>query len=293
MDPCLKHDADVQRYIDNELTGRKLESFLAHLKTCDKCRKRVEQERALSGILRKSRPLYSAPRDLRNRVAATLNQHLESDLKPRPRREGLRERLRRLLPYVGHIVPRPTIWVPALLAITLCLVVAPNAVREVRAASYVETAVSTHRSYLSGDLPLEIRTGSSEVVTAWLSDKLPFPFRLPTSQSDIGATPTYRLIGARLVNYRKHPAALITYEQGPTDMISLLVASSASAVVAGGDVVHAGSLTFHYRSESGFKVITWSTHGLSYALVSDVAGSSGASCLVCHQNMADHEHFKH
>jgi ribose 1,5-bisphosphokinase PhnN len=84
---------------------------------------------------------------------------------------------------------------------------------------------------------------------------------------------------------------LVTYETSNKEKISLIVASSDSAVVAGGEEVRAGSLTFHYRDRSGLKVITWTAHGLSYALVSNVAGSARASCLVCHQNMTDHSTF--
>jgi hypothetical protein len=51
-------------------------------------------------------------------------------------------------------------------------------------------------------------------------------------------------------------------------------------------------LIFHFRTENGFKVITWSTHGLSYALVSNVSGSARESCLVCHQDMADRLNFR-
>jgi hypothetical protein len=167
----------------------------------------------------------------------------------------------------------------------------PNAVRQVRAASYVETAVAAHRSYLDGDRPLELRSSSPELVTTWFADKVPFPFRLPNAQSTPNSTPAYRLTGAGLVNYRGNKAALVTYEK-ESGKISLLVASSKAAPVAGGDEVRFGDLTFHYRTDNGFKVITWSNHGLSYALVSSVSGSARESCLVCHQNMADHHTFR-
>jgi hypothetical protein len=167
----------------------------------------------------------------------------------------------------------------------------PNAVRQVRAASYVETAVAAHRSYLDGDRPLELRSSSPELVTAWFADKVHFPFRLPNAQSTPNSTPAYRLTGAGLVNYRGNKVALVTYEK-EGGKISLLVASSKAAPVAGGREVRFGDLTFHYRTDNGFKVITWSNHGLSYALVSSVSGSPRESCLVCHQNMADHHTFR-
>jgi hypothetical protein len=135
--------------------------------------------------------------------------------------------------------------------------------------------------------PLGLRSTSSELVTAWFTSKVPFNFRLPNAQSASNDTLSYRLTGASVVSYRGNPAALVAYER-EKENISLLVASSDSAPVAGGDEVRFGDLTFHYRTNDGFKMITWSNHGLSYALVSSVSGSARESCLVCHQNMSDH-----
>jgi anti-sigma factor RsiW len=179
----------------------------------------------------------------------------------------------------------------AVLLLTFLFLFIPNAVRQVRAASFVETAVAAHRSYLDGNRPLGLRSSSSQFVTAWFTGKVPFHVRLPNAEFVSGDTPAYQLIGASLVNYRGNPVALVTYQK-KNERISLLVASSSSAPVAGGDQVHFADLTFHYRTDDGFKVITWTNHGLSYALVSSVSGSARESCLVCHQNMSDHQTFK-
>ena len=88
-----------------------------------------------------------------------------------------------------------------------------------------------------------------------------------------------------------HHAALVIYET-QKEKISLLVASARSAPIAGGDEVHSGNLLFHYFSQEKFKVITWSNHGLSYALVSSLSASARESCLVCHQNMADRDVYR-
>jgi hypothetical protein len=195
---------------------------------------------------------------------------------------------------VSGLLERLSSWrilVPAAAALALCLAVVPDVVRNVQAASYVETAVATHRNYLSGRLASELQTTSPEAVTAWFAGKVPFDFRLPVAESAPEKNPAYRLTGAALGNYEGKPAALVTYAT-QNDKISLLVDSSTSAIVAGGDEVRFGSLTFHYRTDSGFRVITWSNHGLSYALVSSVSGTARSSCLVCHQNMADSNEFK-
>jgi hypothetical protein len=139
--------------------------------------------------------------------------------------------------------------------------------------------------------PTGILSSSPEQVTAWFTGKVPFQFRLPVSGRAPNARPFYRLIGASLVAYQGSPAALVVYEARGEEKISLLVASNKSAVVAGGDEIQYGTQTFHYLSKAGFKIITWSNHGLSYALVSSISSSARGSCLVCHQNMPDRDGF--
>jgi hypothetical protein len=182
----------------------------------------------------------------------------------------------------------------------LCILLVSNVVHEVRAAEYVDAALSTHRDYLNGQLPLQIRSDSPQVVTGWLAGKVAFPFRLPDSQAQSTGKPAYRLLGARVVDYRGSRAGLVTYEAPQNDTknetrnntISLLVASSDYAVVAGGVEIRSGDLVFHHRTDSGFQIITWSNHGMAYALVSRAAGSARGSCLVCHQSMADRDTFR-
>ena len=289
MSPCDEVSLKAMRYLDDRLQGQELRDFRAHLEVCPNCRASVETERALSRLLHRSRPLYSAPPALRARVAVAVEKHSGPILA----RENF---YKRLLRSVGNGFADPVRRVvrlrllAATLAVTaMLLAFVPSAVRQLRAADYVETAVTTHRSYLDGNLALGIRSDSPEQVSSWFTGKVPFQFRLP--QSTPGSIPTYQLAGASLVSYRGSPAALIIYEK-QKERISLLVASSQSAVVAGGEEVRSGALMFHYRTDQGFKVVTWSNHGLSYALVSSVSGSARESCMVCHQSMADHQNFR-
>jgi anti-sigma factor (TIGR02949 family) len=277
----------ILRYLDNEFSGRELETFRAHLQSCPTCKVRLEEERALSTVLHRSRPLYRAPEELRSQVSEILRQHLAAG-----NVEGIYERLLRILqrPFPNRW-PHLLSWgmlVTALMVVALCLSLAPGVVRRVRAASYVETAIAVHRSYLKGSLDPQIQSDSPTLVSAWFAGKVPFDFRLPAASD---GNPVYRLAGARLVSYRGHDAALVIYET-QREKISLLVASNKYAVIAGGDEVRSGNLVFHYFSREKFKVITWSNHGLSYALVSSLSASGRQSCLVCHQNMADRDVFR-
>ena len=162
--------------------------------------------------------------------------------------------------------------------------------RQANANSYIKAAVTAHRGSLDGSLPLEILSESPTVVAAWFDGKVPFNFRLPGSTQEPGHEQVYRLTGGRLVAYKGGYAALVSYQM-QQQKISLLVSSGNSAAAAGAEEIPSGGIVFHYSKRGSFNVITWSNHGLTYALVSSLPGSGRQSCLVCHQNMADGDHF--
>ena len=293
MRNCDECSLEILLYLDNVLTGRKLKDLRAHLAVCPGCRERLEEERALSSLLRETRPLYFAPPALRARILAAPTGQISglSRASVGSRKTRTQDLTRWLLD-----LSRPAFrWKPLAtmtLVLVLGLALIPDAVQRVRASEYIEAATQIHRSYLEGALPLQCRSRSPEVITAWLAGKTLFHFQLPASQSVPNSTPIYWLTGARLVSYKGSPAALIGYET-PTEKISLVIASSRSAVVAGGEEVRTGGLSFHYRNGAGSQVITWTNHGLTYALVSSLTGSPQHSCLVCHQDMADQNLFRH
>ena len=253
MKPCDDLNVDLLRYLDNDLSEQEFKYLRAHLDTCVYCQDQLERERALSHFLHESRPLYSAPAELRIQVSAAIERNSV-------RYQSRWDWWRRASP----LILSWKMLVPAALAIALCLMAVPNIAQNVRAASYLEAALTNHDRYLHGELGPGIRTKSPEAVTTWFADKLPFQFRLPGSQAALQANPTYELAGASLVQYRGIPAAMVVYE-APSGTISLLVESSKAAVVAGGDESHNRA---------------------------SIASSAQESCMVCHQSMADHGQFR-
>jgi anti-sigma factor RsiW len=283
-----EHGVNILLYLDDELRGQDLEDFLAHLDNCADCRRLLEEEQALSNLLHRTRPLYTAPESLRARIASASGEPVVLGDKPDRKHEHI-------LPFEWRNARRSGFrWMALaamILVVVLGLTLVPTVVRHAEAATFIDTAVTTHRSYQENQLPLEIRSSSPEAVTAWFAGKLPFQFRLPSPQSPPGGHPPYALTGGRLVKFKNENAALVTYQM-KAETVSLLVASDKSAVAAGGDEIRSGSLTFHYNTRAGLNVITWSTHGITYALVSSIHGSAQHSCLVCHQNIADQSVFK-
>ena len=291
MSGCDEYRDRILGYVDNCLQGQELADFRAHLKNCSNCRVNVEAEQSLSQLLRRSRPLYSAPPAFYARVAAAVDQYTA----PAGASAGAYERVFRMLESAwadpARRVARLRLLAASLAVTAMLLAFVPHLVRQARAADYVDNAVATHRNCLDGKLSPGLQSNSPEQVTTWFSGKVAFPFRLPRAEVTPDKIPAYQLTGASLVNYRGKPAALVTYQK-QNEKISLMVASADCAVVGGGEEVHSGKLTFHYRTAEGFNVVTWTTHGLSYALVSSVSGPARESCMVCHQSMAVHHDVK-
>ncbi|HEY6121103.1 MAG TPA: hypothetical protein VIV66_14180, partial [Pyrinomonadaceae bacterium] len=69
----------------------------------------------------------------------------------------------------------------------------------------------------------------------------------------------------------------------------LVITSNQVAQPSGGEAIAAKGLTFHYDSINGFKVLTWSDRGLTYALVSDLEERGQQSCVVCHDGLGEQD----
>ncbi len=291
MKSCDDYSVNIQLYLDKELSGQDLEEFRAHLKDCVACKQELEAEEALSQLLYQSRPLYSAPDSLRDRVRqATQRAAGSADPALVPMNKRVTEIGVRSFRRSDSDAHRWQGLVAAVLIICIGLVFLPAAFQRSRAASYVETAITTHRSFMDGGLPLEVQSDSPSTVSAWFAGKVPFNFRLPSSHEISGQVVPYQLMGGRLVSYKNSYAALVAYRM-QKENISLLVTSDKIASAAGGQEVRTHGLVFHYSKRANFNIVTWSNHGLTYALVSSLPESGKHPCLVCHQNMADSQQF--
>jgi anti-sigma factor RsiW len=265
-----EYGTTIQLYVDGELNDQDLEAFHAHLARCADCQIELKAEEELSALLRRTRPLYSASDTLH----ASVLKIFESG------------------PAIGSRAQVAS-WVAfaaATLLVAAGLLFLPALRKQLDAARYIDTAIAAHRSFVSGGLPLEIQSGSPKVITSWFTGKVPFTFRLPNSAEHLERQPVYQLTGGRLVTYKGGYAALVAYQM-QQQKISLLVSSTSSAVAAGGEEVSAGGVQFHYRKQADLNIVTWSNHGLTYALVSSLSGSGRQSCMVCHQDMPDGNTF--
>jgi anti-sigma factor RsiW len=189
-----------------------------------------------------------------------------------------------------------SVFVPAsglVLIIGLLITIPRSSSRPLSGPEYAEFAVTTHRQHAEGRLALDVRSDSQQILNEWFKAKAEFSLALPASPAAAGEVRPYRLEGARIVEVAGKPAAFIAYEVGTPKLqmtrASLVVTRDSVAVASGGLQVDYKKVSFHYANVQGYKVVTWSMHGLTYALVSQETNNTQGSCMVCHSAMRDRD----
>jgi hypothetical protein len=155
-------------------------------------------------------------------------------------------------------------------------------------STFAQFAVATHRQHADGSLLLDVHADSQQLLNQWFKVNVPFPLELPASLPQPDETRPYRLNGARLVRVGAKNAAFIAY-QTDSGAVSMMVTPDSVAAASGGVEVHFKKVSFHYRTVEGYKVVTWTAHGLTYALVSQEGNRTQRSCMVCHSAMRDRD----
>jgi hypothetical protein len=89
-------------------------------------------------------------------------------------------------------------------------------------------------------------------------------------------------VGARLLTGLAQDEAMYIAYRLHQRPISLIIASASTAQPSGGEEIPWQRLRFHFDAIDGWKVLTWTDNGLTYALVSDFEERGQASCTVCH-----------
>jgi len=187
--------------------------------------------------------------------------------------------------------------VPALAVVVIAVAVSSIVLfpaGSISGPQFARLAVDAHRQHAKGQLALDLRSDSEQELNEWLRVNSEFSVSLPAAAPVPGERMPFHLEGARLVQVGNHRAAFIAYqEEGTTSEamdskpVSLMIIPASVVAASGGTEVVMSKLHFHYAMVEPYKVVTWSQHGLTYALVSQDAHSSQQSCMVCHSAMRD------
>jgi len=154
---------------------------------------------------------------------------------------------------------------------------------------FATLAVNTYKQQAQGTLALDVHVDSEQALNDWLKVKSGFAEALPSSPVLSAEERPFRIEGARLLPVaHKSTVAYIAYamQSGP---VGLVVAPDSVSLASGGVVADFKKVSFHYRMVQGYKVVTWSIHGMTYALISREGSQTQQSCMVCHSAMGDRD----
>lgn len=279
MNACEENRQRIFLYLDDELRDEDLAAFESHVKACAACRQTLEAERRFVEDVRSARPLYTAPAELRARVETIVHEAPHYAV-PHHLRARIREMIERTISTRPRFQWRIRQAIPAFAMLAAIFV----AVRLYHPRSELtSTAIQAHTQFVKGMLPLEVRSSSPEIISAWFTERVPFHLKLPPYQEMPELVQPLQLQGGRLVGFRNSRAAYVAY-QVRNKPVGLIAVSASAAGASGGKKVVMGSLTFYYDTVDGYNVITWAsrTRLVTYAMVSDGSERPQQSCVICH-----------
>ncbi len=293
MSICQQAPNQIQLYLDNELDSQEKLQLEKHLQSCVPCKQIFDQQQYWLNQIRQSKPLYQASTNLQ----ASIEKILDDCPKPYQASTKLKKNIDNLLSSNNLLAFPSKFYIQRLvigLAATIIILLTSytylsNYNRHTNFdehSDFALMAVDTHLRHQKGKLPLEIKSDSAKDVSSWFLGKVPFSLTLPNYQEISGQEKLYQLEGARLVGFKRDYAAYISYQMQQRP-ISLVVTANTVALPDGGEKIISKGLTFHCEVIDGLKVISWTDHGLTYALISDLAERGQQSCVVCHTGTKD------
>ena len=153
---------------------------------------------------------------------------------------------------------------------------------ESNANNFVATAVASHQALSDAALQLDVQSESPSVVSAWFSQRVSFPFRMPDSGIAAGNSARYKLLGGRLVTFGGEQAAVVVFRLSQ-DLVTILIVPDRQARAIGGNVTYSDGIKFHASDQNRMHVVTWEYKNLTYALTSNASGSTARACSACHE----------
>jgi len=230
-------EAQLDAYLDGELTAVDARELEAHVAQCPECARFRDGRVALRAALQARVPNLQAPAALRERVRTTLRA---SQPARSPRRFGA-----------------PVLWRSLALAASLAIVALGSwrlALRRAAAETLVDQVLASHvRSLMPGHLT-DVPSSDQHTVKPWFNGRV--DFSPPVSDfSGLG----YPLLGGRLDYVAGRPVAALVYGRRQ-HVINVFVWPAMQ------DAAHSPST----QARQGYHVVRWTTPDYTYWVVSDL-----------------------
>jgi anti-sigma factor RsiW len=247
---CDPLDRDLDAYVDRELDEAATAAVREHLDQCAACRARVVERQALGRLVR-SVPYYSAPDDLRTRVAAQAAQTTRV------------MSVWRVVTWAAAAIV--VVSVGGGIALIRSTVTRNNAA--MASAALVDTVVDGHVRSLMAEHLFDVRSTDQHTVKPWFLGKLDFSPPV-VDLASIG----FPLVGGRLDYVGGRPAAALVYQR-QQHTINVFVAPDTDPTSAPA-AAHAVR-GFHVHHWTRDRMSFWAVSDLNDAELSEFVGALG------------------
>ncbi len=230
---CESWKAQLDRYVDGELSADQMRAFDAHVRNCAAC-----SADALSRVQLK-RAIHTAGK--RFAPSAEFRQRMQQSITAKPKR----------ILNLGWIFATAAM---AVLAITAFLFSYVGG-RSGREHLYSEIA-DLHVATLASSAPADVVSTDRHTVKPWFQGKIPFAFDLPELQNS-----GFVLLGGRMAYLEQTPGAQLIYDIRKHH-ISVFVFQERSLPTRLQSISRSSK-------EVSFNLETWSQNGLRYFVIGD------------------------
>ncbi|MEO8726079.1 MAG: zf-HC2 domain-containing protein [Acidobacteriaceae bacterium] len=228
---CEVFAAQLQLYLDDELSVEQARRMEEHLPGCSQC------TAALAATMRLKRGVRLAGKQFKSSDA--FRKKMEHQLSSSGRRSS----------WLGGFGLRPL--AAGALALMLLVVLSGLWWKSARADAQLSELIDLHVSTLASQFPVDVQSEDRHTVKPWFQGRIPFSFNIP----ELNGTP-FSLIGGRVVYLHQTAGAQLLYAM-KQHKISVLVFQDRAGV---GD--DAGR-------RNAVRVSSWTKDGLRYFVISD------------------------
>jgi len=237
---CVRASELLHGYLDQELDAMHVQEIEGHLETCPSCHTKYEQELKLRSLLQTQAPRYAVPPHLRSGIVRAV--------RTARRARSLREWVPMGWLQFGGAVAAAVVLSST---VTYYSVVASNTDR------VVDEVVASHVRSLITNHPTDVASSDQHTVKPWFNGRINFA---PVVK-DLGDK-GFPLLGGRLDYIDGRPVAALLYRHRQ-HWISVFMWPDQP----GKDT------TTRRFSRSGYNVAQWSSGGLRFGVVADIASA--------------------
>jgi len=264
---------ELAAYYDDQVSPERHRWIAQHLAACVECRAELEQIVFAAHLVEKL-PRSTAPESLYRSFEEALSvaSPLRAGRRGWPQAAALALVGLALVVFAWYFVFRQPLQLAAATS---------------RPSALESYAVAEHAKRMAGKADWQLKTSDGRRLQEWLMTRSGLFAHLPNKRPEEDAG-HFVLSGSKLLLADGFTAAVIGYEIDGQP-VTLLTAQLSQVSDAPAEARFSKNVLYRSEPERGFRVLTWSTEGQAYVMVSSLPGFGQQGCFLCHTTRARRE----